>query len=174
MERLLELYRRDELMMKIKEAHDKWKNHANKKTLHVANSDRDIALMKLMKKYIRIQNITLDCLNAVNFHRKEAYKLWLNIHRKCTDKNSFSITYKKEYIRRMSKIKNRVTFDRALDELIEKKMLFVEKDGTYFVFTPNLSFCQWDVHEDDIYDIKSRVEREISFYDEIIDNGGIF
>lgn len=174
MDKLLDLYREDELMQKIKEAHDKWKNHANKKNLHVAGNDRDICLMKLMKKYIRIQNITLDCLNAVNFSRKETYKLWLSIHRKCTDKNSFSITYKKEYIRRMARIKNRVTFDRALDELIEKKMLFVEKDDTYFVFTPILAFCKWEVDEDDKKDIKNRVGMDISFYNEIIDNGGIF
>lgn len=174
MDRLMRLYRDDEYFQKLKEVYDKWRNHANKKHLHIAKSEKDICLLILLKKFTLIQDVVIDCLNSINFNRKESYKLWLNIYRKCLKKKSFSITYKKEYIRRMSKIKNRVSFDRALDELISKKMLYVDKSGTYFEFTPILSFLNWEVSEYDKKEIEIRVEMDISFYDDMIEDGGIF
>jgi hypothetical protein len=174
MDKLLEMYKEDELFQKYKELYDKWKTHANKKHLHIAKTEKDICLMRLTKNFEKIQSIVIDCLNSVNFSKKDSYKLWLNIFIKCQQKRCFTIRYKKEYIRMLARIKHRVSFERSLKELIDKKMLFVDKDESYFKFTPILSFSNWNVNDDDKDQIKLRIERDIYFCDEMIENGSIF
>lgn len=170
MDNLLQVYQNDEFFIKLKETYNKWKNHTDR-TRHIANSERELYLLILLKRYTKISDIVFLNLCEVNFKSRESFKLWLVIYRRCMKKNKFSITFKKEYVKKMARIKNRMAFERALSELVSKKMINLRYEDAYFIFEPNLAFLEWDISESEKQGIRNNINREINFCQEIIDNG---
>ena len=160
-----DVYRNDVFFQKLKEVWDKWKNHTDKSKHIVINGEKDILLLKLTKRFTKYPDILIDQLLEVKFGCKDSFKVFLRIYRLILSKDSMSFTCKKEYIRKNTKL-NRVTLDKALNELKEKNILLIDKENGSFTLTPNLCFENWNVSDDEKLAIRTNTEREIEWYDE--------
>jgi hypothetical protein len=158
------VYRLDPFFRKLKEVYEKWKNH-NIREKHIAKSQRDLILLKLMADFTKYPNILLNQLTEINFSCKECFKVFIIMYKFTLGKNSMTVKCKKEYLRKMIKI-HRNTLDVALRELQEKNMLLMEKEDGYFCFTLNLCFLNWDLPEHEMEKIRENNEKEIGKYQE--------
>jgi len=158
------VYKNDPLFMKLKEIYDKWKNH-NRREKHIAKSQKDIILLKLTTDFTKIPNILINQLTEVNFSCKDCFKAFLIMYRFSLIRNNMRFKCKKEYLRKMIKV-HRTGLERILKELQEKNMLFMDKSDSYFYFTLNLCFVNWEVSEYEKEQIRKNNEETIEKYDE--------
>lgn len=160
-----DVYRNDQLFQKLKECWEKWKHHADKSKHVVQNGEGDIILLKLKSRFTKYPDILINQLLEVKFGCKDCFKVFLRLYRLILAKDSMSFKCKKEYIRKNTKL-NRVTLDKALNELKDKNMILIEKQNGYFNITPNLCFENWNVSDDEKIAIRENNENEIEWYDE--------
>jgi hypothetical protein len=158
------VYRIDPYFKILKEVYDKWKNH-HRKDKHIADSQRDITLLRLKKDFIKIPNILINQLTEINFSCKECFKLFIVMYKFTLTRNTMTFKCKKEYLRKMIKM-HRNSFNVALKELKEKNMLLMEKENGYFYFTLNLCFLNWNLPEHEMEKIRENNENEIKRYQE--------
>lgn len=159
-ESLLLLYRDDPLMQKVKEIHDKWRNHNNHKK--IVKQERDIYLLNLDDKFIKFPNILFECLMIMNFSTSECFKLYQVIYKRIQRSRTPYFSCKKAYLERQSRI-NHMTLWRSIKELQDKNILLVEKTNDYgFKFILNVAPLTWVLSEHEREGIKEEVEREVN------------
>jgi hypothetical protein len=167
MDLLNDVYRNDEFFLKIKEIYEKYKNHTRlpNNINHIVDNKKDIIFLRLKVNFTKFPNILINQLTEINFKCKDCFKVFLLMYRQQLKENNLTFSCKKEFLRKIIKV-NRVSFERALNELQEKNMILVEKENAYFYFTLNLSFQTWNLSEDEKERILKNLEREIELYEE--------
>lgn len=155
---LLQIYREDPYFKKVEEIFEKWKNHISHKK--IVKTRRDIYALNLSDKFIMFPNILAECLFKIDFKRKDCFKLVFLIYKNIQRKNKSYLICKKMYLINQMNL-NRMTIDRATDELKEKNILLVEKNIYGFKYILNLAPLSWNLLGEDKEHVEKEVEREI-------------